>query len=272
MLHKSIKLQIKIISRQKWFALSIVVIYFFIIINYFKNLHDFYNFDISRMIHPMKMSLLNTYGKWGFYFMQYLPLLLVIPASFSFLKDKDNDTTIYLCSRFGKKNYYYGKIISVFLMTFLAFAVPLFFEYLLNIITFPLNAIGDRTNYPSFDLYYLNLENRYLFSDLWKFNPYLYYFVFVIMFSFVVASFATFALGLSMTPIFKYKILIFLPVYLLMTLFNGLGSVIGIRMNYTDYLMSFDSSEKIEQLYLIISVILLIVTVAVTKWKVSRDM
>ena len=69
MLHKSIKLQIKIILRQKWFALSIVVIYFFVIINYFKNLHDFYNFDISRMIHPMKMSLLNTYGKWGFYFM-----------------------------------------------------------------------------------------------------------------------------------------------------------------------------------------------------------
>ena len=105
------------------------------VINFAKNLHDFYGYDIRRLIHPMKMTMLNTYGKWGFYFMQYFPILLAFPASLSFLKDKDNGAEVYLRSKFGNRNYYYGKIIAVFIMTFIAFAFPLFFEYMLNIIT-----------------------------------------------------------------------------------------------------------------------------------------
>ena len=66
MLFSSIKTQMKIISKHKIFILSIAIIYVFIVINFTKNLHDFYGYDITRLIHPMKMSLLNTYGKWGF--------------------------------------------------------------------------------------------------------------------------------------------------------------------------------------------------------------
>lgn len=267
MLFRSIKTQMKIISKQKIFILSIAIIYVFIVINFTKNLHDFYGYDITRLIHPMKMSLLNTYGKWGFYFMQYFPILLVFPASFSFLKDKDNGTEVYLRSKFGNGNYYYGKIIAVFIMTFIAFAFPLFFEYMLNIITFPVEAIGDRSNLPTFDPMYLEQVEKYWLSSLWKSNPYFYYIIFIAMFSSVSASFAAFTVGLSMTNIMKYKILALIPAYLIMSLLNALESKVGLTMNYTYYLMSFDASEKFDLLYPIIALVLFLITAAIARYK-----
>lgn len=267
MLFRSTKTQMKIISKQKIFILSIAVIYAFIVINFAKNIYDFYGYDITRLIHPMKMSLLNTYGKWGFYFMQYFPILLVFPASFSFLKDKDNGTEVYLRSKFGNGNYYFGKIIAVFTMTFIAFALPLFFEYILNIITFPLEAIGDQSNLPTFDPTYHEQVEKYWLSSLWKSNQYFYYIIFIAMFSSVAASFAAFTIGLSMTNIMKYKILALLPAYLILTFLNAVGSKINFPMNYIFYLMSCDAGEKFDLLYPMISLVLILITAAIARYK-----
>ena len=267
MLFGSIITQMKIISKHKIFILSIVVIYAFIIINFAKNLRDFYGYDIRRLIHPMKMTMLNTYGKWGFYFMQYFPILLAFPASLSFLKDKDNGTEVYLRSKFGNRNYYYGKIIAVFIMTFIAFALPQFFEYILNIITFPIEAIGDQSNLSTFDPTYHEQVEKYWLSSLWKANPYFYYIFYIAMFSSVAAAFAAFTVGLSMTNIMKYKILALLPAYLILTLLSAVGSKINFPMNYVFYLMSFDASEKFDLLYPMISLVLFLISIVIARYK-----
>ncbi|MBE6843480.1 MAG: hypothetical protein E7510_11735 [Ruminococcus sp.] len=271
MLIKSIYTQCKIIFEQKLFALTLLIIYVFIIINFAQNAIEFYGADISAIIHPMKMSLLNTYVKWGFYFMQYLPLIVVLPASFSFFNDKNNHTTVYLSAKFGVKNYYYGKIIAVFTMTFLAFFIPFIFEYVLNIIAFPIQAIGDRSNLPTFDYGYQEMETRYIFHQLWHLNPYFYYLIFITMFSFVMASFSTFVVSITMLPMVNYKILTFLPAYFAFTMISALGMLLGINMNYRDYLMSFESSEKIDALYLAISLLLLITSIIITKHKAVKE-
>lgn len=271
MLIKSIFSQCKIIYKQKLFIITILIIYSFIIINYIRNIRQFYGADISAIIHPMKMTLLNTYGKMGFYFMQYIPLILVLPASFSFMNDKSNDTKVYLSAKFGAKNYYYGKIIAVFIMTFLAFSIPLIFEYVLNIVSFPIQAIGDRCNLPTFDSTYQQMETRYLFSELWKYNPYIYFFVFIMMFSFVMASFSSFVVSITMLPIVKFKILAFLPAYCVFTLSNAFDSILGIRMNYQDYLMAFDSGEKITSLYMIISLLLLLISIMIVRCRGNEE-
>ncbi len=272
MFFKSVRTQMNIIFKQRLFALTILIIYVFIIINYVNNLIEFYGCDVSALIHPMKMSLLNSYGKWGFYFMQYLPLILVIPASFSFLKDKDNETIVYLSAKLGIKNYYYGKLISVFVMTFLAFFIPFIFEYLINVITFPIQAIGDRSNLPTLDTSYLEMETRYLFPKLWQFNSYLYFLVFIIMLSFVMASFAAFVVSVTMLPIIKYKILAFLPAFLLLTMISSIGRNLSTNMNYIYHLMAFDSTDKINELYPVISIFLLLVSVIITNWRAKKEL
>lgn len=271
MLFKSIFSQCKIIYKQKLFLITVLIMYVFIIINYARNVKEFYGADISAIIHPMKMTLLNTYGKIGFYFMQYVPLILVLPASFSFMNDKSNDTKIYLSARFGVKNYYYGKLIAVFTMTFLAFFIPFIFEYVLNVITFPIQAVGDRSNLTTFDSSYQEMQKQYLFSELWKFNSYLYFFVFIAMFSFVMASFSTFVVSITMFPIVKFKVLAFLPAYCIFTFSNASGAILGIRMNYQDYLMAFDSGEKITSLYVIISLSLLLISAVIVRCRGTEE-
>lgn len=271
MLIKSIFSQCKIIYKQKLFFITVLIIYSFIVINFIRNIREFYGVDISAIIHPMKMTLLNTYGKIGFYFMQYVPLILILPASFSFMNDKSNDTKVYLSAKFGARNYYYGKLAAVFVMTFLAFFIPLIFEYVLNIVTFPIQAIGDRCNLPTFDSSYQGMETRYLFSELWKSNPYVYFFVFISMFSFVMASFSTFAVSITMFPIVKFKILTFIPAYCIFTFINASGNLFGIRMNYQDYLMAFDSGDKINSLYMIISLLLLLISVVIVRCRGTEE-
>ena len=84
MLKKSIKVQSIIIFKQRLYIIGFFIIFTFVLVNYFNNIKIYNGYDVSQMIHPTKLSLLNTYGKIGFYFMQYFPFILVIPASFSF--------------------------------------------------------------------------------------------------------------------------------------------------------------------------------------------
>ena len=156
-------------------------------------------------------------------------------------------------------------------MTFFAFFIPLIFEYVLNIITFPMQAIGDRSNLPTFDYTYQKMETRYLFYDLWKLNSYFYFFVFITMFSFVMASFSTFAVSITMLPKVNFKILTFLPTYFVFTMISALGRILGININYRDYLMAFDTGEKIDMLYLAVSLLLLFTSIIITNHKAVKE-
>ena len=145
------------------------------------------------------------------------------------------------------------------------------YEYIINIITFPTEAVGDRSNFPTFDTSYLEMQTRYLFPKLWQYNSYLYFFVFIAMFSFVIASFAVFVVSVTMFPMIKYKILAFLPAYLVFTMLSSIGRISGIKMNYIYYLTAFDSGDKIDTLYLIISAILILISVVITNWRIKRE-
>ena len=70
-----------------------------------------------------------------------------------------------------------------------------------------------------------------------------------------------------MTNIMKYKILALIPAYLIMSLLNALESKVGLTMNYTYYLMSFDASEKFDLLYPIIALVLFLITAAIARYK-----
>ncbi len=144
MLIRSIKMQTVVLSQKRGMMIMYFVMLALVMVNYCGNLIQYYGKDIMAMYHPMKLLTLNDYGPYGFYLMQYLPLLVVVPAAFSYMSDRDSREIVFIQSKVGKANYYRGKYISVFLATFLVFTVPFLIEIVLNCIAFPLSATTHR--------------------------------------------------------------------------------------------------------------------------------
>ena len=55
------------------------------------------------------------------------------------------------------------------------------------------------------------------------------------------------------------------------TFSNASGAILGIRMNYQDYLMAFDSGEKIDSLYLVISLLLLFISAIIVRCRGTEE-
>src|SRR5699024_10701473 len=136
--------------------------------------------DVVDMYHPMKLLTLSSYSEYSFYILQYYPLIVVIPAGFSLFADKHLHQFILIQSRVGARNYYFGKLIVVFLVTCFVFTVPFLMEIMLNILVFPRMATGDPSNLSPYDM--SNIIKQYLFSDLYIQSPYLYAIFFTLIF------------------------------------------------------------------------------------------
>ena len=270
MFFKSIKTQTRINFDRVSVYISMMIISVYILLNYYCNIQIYKGYDISQMIHPMKLLMLESHNKWGFYFMQLLPFILVIPAAFSYINDLNNHTSTLLIAKFGRKSYYYGKFVSVCLTTFLAFIIPLMLEFFITIAAFPHAAAGDLSNSIPYDEGYIQATNNYFAYEFWKSDPYVYTVVCLFLFSFVMSVFSGFLVSLSMLNIFKFRILLFLPAYLMLYLLRLAGNMAGINLKYTDNLYLFDTSERLGGLFYVIVLIILLVSLLMVRCKVNE--
>lgn len=219
MLSYSIQMQWRMIWERKIATIILFLLFCLILVNYFNNVMTYKGTDIVDMYHPMKLLTLSNYSEFCFYLLQYYPLLVVIPAGFSLFADKRFNQYIFIQSRVGARNYYLGKIIAVFLVNFTVFTIPFLVEILLNCIAFPLAATGDPSNLGYYNETYIEITNTYLFSSLYNQSPYLYAVFFTLVFGVFSGMLATFTIAISTFPI-RFKVLLFLPVYLLL---HGVG-------------------------------------------------
>lgn len=118
MLFKSIRIQMEIISEKKGVVFLFFGLIILVLMNYLKNVFTYAGTDLVEMYHPMKLLVLSSYGAYGYYLMQCYPLLVIIPAGFSYFVDNSSREKVLIQARVGVKNYYYGKLISVFMITF----------------------------------------------------------------------------------------------------------------------------------------------------------
>ena len=144
---KSVKMQIKTILDKKIAIIVFVLLTVMVIINFFGNLVKYDGQPVDTLIDPMRMLMLSAAdydtASVKFIFLQFYPVLVILPAAFSYASDKTNRTDIYLITRFDKKNYYIGKFLAVFIVTFVVFSVPFIFEVILSLIGFPSGAHGN---------------------------------------------------------------------------------------------------------------------------------
>lgn len=215
MLSQSISMQLRIIWERKIATLLFFLLICLMLVNYFHNVMTYKGTDIVEMYHPMKLLTLSSFSEYSYYLSQYYPLLVVIPAGFALFADKTLNQYIFIQSRVGAKNYYLGKLIVVFLVTFIVFSVPFLIEILLNCLAFPISATGDPSNNEYYSEVYIELTNMYLFSSLYHQSPYLYAIFSILVFGVLSGVLAMFTVAISTFPI-KFKVLLFLPIYLLL--------------------------------------------------------
>lgn len=166
----------------------------------------------------------NGYTKGFSIFSVLYPFLVVIPFGMSYIDDITKKTYAPVVIRGDKKGYVAGKLIAAFIGNFLIVFIPFILNLVLTFMFYNENSktpFGERTlgNLDGF-LYGTNLNyntpaNNTLFADMFFSNPFLYYFLYLVMLASVTGLLGAFVVSISMW-LKRYKILLFIPVYVLM--------------------------------------------------------
>lgn len=265
----AIKMQISVLSQRTSTIIMCFLMLALMLINYYANIFTYYGTNAVQMYHPMKLLLLSDYSAWGYYFAQYFPLLVVIPAAFSYFSDKSSREILFLQSRIGKRTYYISKYIATFLVTFFVFTVPLLLEVILNCIAFPLSATGDPSNSSEYTITYVEGVNMYFFRDLYVQNPIAYAVLLIVIFGILSGILAMFALSFSTLSFVRFRVLIFVPVYALLMVLAVLP--VHVESNYFFYIRLYSPVPDGEWPYIFGMLAILLVTVFIAYQNIRRD-
>lgn len=272
MLLKSVRMQMSAIIRKKTVIFTYFVLLAFVMINFFVNV--FRNADvhyITQMYDPIKMLTLSDWSVCGHFMMEYYPLLVVIPTATVYLVDRDTRIKVYLQSKLGSGNYWFGKMLTVFMITFLIFTLPFLQELILNVLCFDMQSAGDPSN-----ISYLNViekENRYFLSAVFLKNKILYAVINIILFGLVSAVLAVFNFSVTTLPVFRYKIFTFFPIYILFYLITLVDRFVNVdyTINYFFILRMFNTVKKNYTVYFLFFVLILCISLLLVWRKSKKD-
>ena len=173
---------------------------------------------------------------------------------------------ILLSARLGNMKYRFSKLLAVFGVTFLIFTLPFFIEIILNCLAFPLNAQGDLSNWNYYDPTYIESVNNYLFSKIFLVSPYLSAVLGTILFGIASGIFAAFTTAFSSVVRFRYRIFLFLPIFVLLNLTEIVSSILftrgmGFRLSWYHYCLLYNDEPKNLGYFLILMSILALLTI-----------
>lgn len=274
MLCRFIKLQTGEMLRKKTTVALYLTLLCLVLYNFLSNVFTYRGTDIVEMIQPMKLLLLSNDNRLSFFLLMCWPLLVVLPAGFGYLSDKQAGEIPLLQARVGWKTYLTGKCIAAFIATFLVFTLPFLIEIGLNCLAFPLQAIGDIWNHSTISEYYVFMVRSYLFHQIYLLSPYLYAVLCTLLFGLMSGILAVFTVAVSTFSFMKYKILAFIPGYVLLSLVGLLRQLIpSIRVDthYYYYLSLFSVGDKSTAGYLIVACAMLALSACIVAGKSRKD-
>ena len=149
---RSVRMQTAGILRKKTAAVTYLLLMGFMLVNFFSNLWQNHEVQyVTQMFDSVKILTLSDWSYSGFYMRTYFPILVVLPTACSYLSDRQTRIQVYIEARTGRTSYWMGKLLAVFLATFIIFTLPFLLELALNIICFGLKPMGDPSNFPYLD-------------------------------------------------------------------------------------------------------------------------
>lgn len=230
---KAVKLQISFLLRRPGCKLVFWFVFLLVAYHYVSNVLMYQGSDVTNMYHPMSILLMTSQNDENSLLIQLLPFLVVIPAGFSVIDDKNSGEIIYIRQRITSFQYYFSKGIAVFVVTFLTFFIPLFLEIILNCIAFPLGSSGSPSNFSIYEPGYVISVGHYFLSSVFIETPYLHAIIMTAAFAFFCAVFGLFSAAVS-TLGFKLKVFVFLPAYVFLYMTAYIRYFINVSF-YTSY-------------------------------------
>ncbi len=251
MLRKLILYQTQCLLKQREAAVTFLLLIWFIIGNYLGNVIAFRGMDITQMYYPMKLMTL-SYNRVNYnadvttLFIMLYPILVTLPAGFSYVKEQQTRTEVYLVARLGKKNYMRSRLWSAFFATALVFTVPFLLEIILYLVSFPMEAQNDFSHLGMYEPEYALKVHCYLGSALYLESPLFYVAVMVLFFGAVSGILGMLPVAVSQAVPVRFRMFLFLPDYLLLNATSYLqvmrkGSV---TCNWYEYLLLFQDEPK----------------------------
>ena len=235
--------QVKMLLQKNTSILVFLILCGFVLMHFAENVLRYRGSDVLEMYHPMNLLILtyadNTLGR---ILITWYPVLLVIPAGFAFIDDRRSGIKVFWISKIGKTPYYLLKGLAGALVTFLVFTVPLLLEVILNAISFPSGATGS-VNGSELSENYMPVVSDYMFSDIYIWNRYVYAVLFILLAGSAVGIFAMFTMALSACLRIRFRILLFLPVYVILNAAYYVESYLMLPVE-TDYIVYFDMDSS----------------------------
>lgn len=272
MLIRSIKMQMSEMLRKRIVIFTYLVVLVFMSVNFLNNMINNKEVEyVTQMYDPIKLFTLSDWSVIGHFFMEYFPLLVVLPTACAWLTDRDTRVKVYIQSRVGNTCYWYGKMICVFFTTFLIFTVPFFIEIILSCLCFSLKSAGDPSNFSY--LQTIEGESRYFLSQIWLNHRILYAIIMILFFGIVSGILSVFNFSITTIPVFKYKIFTFFPIYILFYLISLAAAITGVgyTVYYAFILRVFNISPKNWMVYGLFLLCLACVSVFMINFKTKRD-
>lgn len=260
----SAKIQFCYLMQKKATIVTFCIVVAFILVNFWKNmLTNLQTGYITQMYDITKMLTLSDHSASGYFFLEFLPLLLVIPTACSWLNDKRSQMGTYIQARVGIRNYIYGKAIAVFVLTFLIFTVPFLLEIIMSAMGFSLKSFGD----PAWQRYEEIIAHNgdMLWGNIYLKHRFLYAVIWILVFGTVCGILALFNVAISMLRFMKYKVYAFFPIYLLICLLGVIERLWdpNFTLEYLFILRMFQSTQKNYPLYTGFLAALLIISIII---------
>lgn len=211
--------QIKSMIKKREVLVTLLIMFAIILYNYFGNVKKYFGYQISDLPSYLEMCVMSD-GNLDMMLdtVSIIPFLAIIPAGFSISKDIRTGRERYWIYRTGRKKFYISKAIATAVVTFLCFFIPLFFETILNVITFSKDAHGNLQCAIMFDDSFRVIRRYYLFK-MYFYHPVIYEIIVSLFFSAVMSVFAIIT-GAVSCYINKYIAFLFLPCYVLINIFD----------------------------------------------------
>ena len=276
---KIIKHQTSFILRQNMSLAVFFVLLSIVFLNFRSNVLAFQGSDIIEMYHPAKLLALSydqVYNNMDIMLLliQLYPILIVCPAGFTLLSEKKRKTDCVLITRIGSIQYYLGKTIAAFFVTMIVFTIPFLIEFGLNCVSFPLAASGDFVDLNCYSTDYIELTSNYMFPALFHMNSYLYTFVGILFWGVTSGIIGMFTVALSGIISFRFKILLFLPVYILLNIPAYMPKItdkLPFVVNWYNYIFLFDDHVKNNVFFISFLIILFIISIVCSVIKGRGD-
>lgn len=249
------------------FLLMAAVLYHFI-----RYAIGFQGYDVLRLVHPMKMLFLN-YDTGNMidihFFIDLYPVLVMIPAGFSYFTENQSGESVYIVSRTGYQAYLWGNVLGAFISTFLVAVVPFLIEIILSCITYPATAIRSLVGWSGLDLDYVEMEQSYFLVELYQISPYLYTLAIILILGTVSGLMGAFTVAFSYIFPVKYKILLMLPAFLILNGTVIANKILQIPVAWYKYLLLFFPGGKL--IYLLSFEIAMLLLIVLFTLKKSRS-